>query len=149
MLYAPTGLGPILYHLVYIGPMLYAGGGLYCMPQQVLGQSCITSYTLGQRCIAGAMLYDPTGLGPILYHLVYIGPMLYFRRGPKTGLGSIREITDSGTRDRRSWDIPNGNKDHVDSRPSPEQPKMHSGPPRTVNVAKTWRNTPTRRFKKL
>jgi hypothetical protein len=26
--------------------------------------------------------------------------------------------------------IPNGNKDHGGSRPSPEKPKMHSGPPR-------------------
>ncbi len=67
MLYAPTGLGPILYHLVYIGPMLYSR--------------------------RGPMLYAPTGLGPILYHLVYIGPMLYCRRGPvmyaPTGLGPI------------------------------------------------------------
>jgi hypothetical protein len=42
MLYVPTGLGPILYHLVYIGPILYTNGGLCCMPQQVLCQSCIT-----------------------------------------------------------------------------------------------------------
>jgi hypothetical protein len=45
--------------------------------------------------------------------------------------------------------IPNGNKDHGGSRPSPEQPKMHSRPPRVANAAKTWRNTPTSRFKKL
>jgi hypothetical protein len=105
ILYVPTGLGSILCHLVYIGPMMYAGGGLFCMPQQVLGQSCITSYTLDQYCVTegsysvcpnrswvnpvsprihwtnavcrwGPILYTPTGLGPILYHLVYIGPML-------------------------------------------------------------------------
>jgi hypothetical protein len=45
MLYDPTGLGSILYHLVYIGPKLFVGGVLCCMTQQVLGQS-----------------YDPTGL---------------------------------------------------------------------------------------
>jgi hypothetical protein len=45
--------------------------------------------------------------------------------------------------------IPNGNKDHGGSRPSLEQPKMHSGPQRTDNSAKTWRNTSTSRFTKL
>ncbi len=72
------------------------------------------------------------------------------RTEPGHGCSIIRrEIADSGTRARRSWGIPNGNKDHGGSRPSPEQPKMHSGPPRATNAAKTWRNTPTSRFKKL
>ncbi len=31
--------------------------------------------------------------------------------------------------------IPNGNKDHGGSQPSPEHPKMHSGPPREANAA--------------